>query len=284
MDYLYKTWMTLSFILRNRPRMIFATSPPSLCVVVCGIYCKIARIPLIIDAHNTAFRRLWLSVPLYGTMLRMAEAVLVHNDEYTEYLRQRHAGVRFFTLHDRIPDFSKVQRDMQLSHADYFLVILSYHDDEPVGEIFEAIASFLSKHGKKIVFKITGNYRKRYDLFEEYHEIPGIEFLGFVSNADYENVLFHAFGAIAMTTSPMLQQCAVVEAMGAGVPLIGADTDTNRRILFKGAVLTAPEATHIERTIEIFIKKRSILLEEMKETRTYWKQRWEKDFMRLDVL
>jgi len=41
----------------------------------------------------------------------------------------------------------------------------------------------------------------------------------------YDNLLYNAFGVIALTTSQMLQQCAGMEAIGAKVPVIVSDTD-----------------------------------------------------------
>ena len=224
-DYFYKAIYTLSLLVYFKPEVVIAASPPSLCPVFCGIYCKIFKKNLVVDAHNSAFQQPWISVPFYLKILQLAKVVIVHNYEYENYLKKKYANIKFIALHDKIPEFQSNEENKLLKCRKYFLIVLSYSYDEPLIEIFDAIKSFLSKEHFDIIFKITGNYKKKLDLYNKYNDVDGIEFLGFVEKIKYDNLLYNAFGVIALTTSQMLQQCAGMEAIGAKVPVIVSDTD-----------------------------------------------------------
>lgn len=260
-----------------RANIVIAQSPPSLCPIVCGIYCRIFNKKLIVDAHHSAFVKPWLNVPFYFVALRFAVTVIVHNNETEKNLKKKYTGIKFFTLYDKIPEFPVSEKTQE----DYFFVVLSYSSDEPLEEMFESFKSYLSKEKRKIPFRITGNYRKKKDMYYKYYDLTGIEFLGFVDNSEYEYLLTNAFGVIALSISQDVQQCASIEAIGASVPIIVTDTDTNRRLFFKGAIFTEPDRICIETAIHEFILKKEKLLEGIKEVKSFWIERWGKDFQNL---
>lgn len=281
LDYLYKAVQTFVFLSINKPSMVIATSPPSLCVLVCTAWCLITRTPFLIDAHNSAFVLPWISIPFYKKTLQKAQGVIVHNDEYEKFLKQRYPNIRFFVLHDRIPNFSLIKKEPLGDAIDYILVVLSYNNDEPVFEILEAIKNHIRKSDKRLIFKLTGNCAKRPDLVDTYRDISEIRFVGFVSHDAYEKLMVNAYGILAITKMPMVQQSAIMEAVGACVPVISNDSETNKRILFQGAVLAKPESRSIENALDVFIKSHSALSEEIRSLRTYWENKWEEDFERL---
>ncbi len=238
LDYLIKSIYTFFELIKRRPENVIATTPPSFCPMISFIYCRIFNKKFIIDTHNSGFMSPWIKVPFYKTVLKKADLILVHNQEEYEYLKNLYKDYKFFVLPDPLPDFSPNIVKENLSNSEkYFLVILSFSSDEPVEIIFQAIKIFL-EHYDGYKFKITGNYKKNKVIYNQYCKINGIEFLGFVDEKLYERYLINAYGIITLSTKPMVQQSAAIEALGACVPLICEESSTNKRIFPRGAVLS----------------------------------------------
>jgi glycosyltransferase involved in cell wall biosynthesis len=244
--------------------------------MICWLYCRLAGKRLVVDAHNGAFEPPWINIPLLLPVLRSATVVIVHNREFAGHLRERFQGIEFFALTDRLPRVS--DRRAPASGEEYILVVVSYQYDEPVEEIMKALAGYLASSRDGLAFKITGRWQKRPDLYRVYGSTPGIEYLGFVSDREYFGYLMGAFGMLALSDRAMLQQCASVEALAAGVPSILSDSATARRLFFKGSVFTGTNAEEITRAIGEFRRSRHRLVEELPEARDAWRERWDADF------
>lgn len=281
-DYSYKAIVTLLFLFYHRPEVVIASSPPTLCPIICWIYCTFLRKKLVVDAHNGAFREPWVSVPFHLKILKSATVVLVHNHEYKSYLEQLYPEIRFNTLNDRIPVLESSNRNKLSNEQKYFFVISSWSPDEPLNEILNAIQLYLDQNQNGIRFRITGNYNKNVELYQRYSRIKGIEFIGFIDDEGYLKGLKNAYGVIALTILPMVQQCAAMEAVGAAVPMIVPDFKTNRRLFSKGAVFTSIDALKIKESIEELCEKRSTLLDGIKEDKDHLIKEWEHDFTELN--
>jgi hypothetical protein len=105
--------------------------------------------------------------------------------------------------------------------------------------------------------------------------------LGYINDVAYINFLHNAYGVVALSTLKMVQQCAAMEAIGANIPIIVTDSKTNRRLFYKGAVFTNPESLSIKKSIEDFLKMRSILHEDIKEIKSHLNEEWKNDFSEL---
>jgi len=71
----------------------------------------------------------------------------------------------------------------------------------------------------------------------------------FIPRTEYEEVLTNAYGVIALTEKSMKQSCAIAEAVGANLPIITSDTDTNRNLLFGGAIFSPVDVPGIKKAI-----------------------------------
>lgn len=277
-EYLYKSIYTLWVLGRNRPNVVFAQAPPSVCPLVCWCYCKLSGAKLVVDAHNGAFEKPWSYTPLYRTVLRSASVVLVHNHEYRNALRTKHPQFRLHTLSDKVPEFTSNISPSLPNRSKYFMVVTSYSPDEPLVEMLAGIKSYLTAGSKSLSFKLTGSFGKNPQLYSIYKDVDGIEFLGYVENQVYEDLVRNAFGVMTMTTSSMLQQCACMEAVGAGIPLITSDTDTNRRMFGRGAVLVPPDRTKIQQAIPEFCARRVELFDGLRLIRKELDEEWTEQF------
>ncbi len=215
-DYLMKLLLTLAEPLKHRPRIVFAQSPPSFCPMAVAFYRSVFKYRMAVDCHNAAFEKPWIRVPFYLSMLCTADLVIVHNDEWLDYLQKQYPDVPLFCLPDPIPEFPEKQ-----TTGSHVLISMSYSRDEPVCEVLEGIRIYRNAGGE-IEFKVTGNWRKMEKLCLEFHEVDGLEFTGFVSNEHYRELLLTAIGVGAFSVRDMVQQCATIEALGGGEGYSGA--------------------------------------------------------------
>lgn len=285
-DYLLKTILTFKNLFKIKPDIVISTSPPSFCPIICYIYCKIFRVKLIVDAHNSAFLRPWISVPLYKRIMKNASLILIHNVELYNYLARKYYGYNLFVLPDPIPNFvnNKNQTFLEIDKK-YFLVILSFSPDEPVELIFKSIMIFLDSFKDNIFyFYITGNYKKNLAIYNKYKDIREIQFLGFLDEKKYEQVLVNSYAVISFSTKQMVQQSAVIESLGAAVPVITENSETNRRIFKKGAILTELVENKVVEAFTELIEnydrlKKEIILQKS-EYYLFWKENLNK-FLKL---
>jgi len=249
--------------------------------MVCWLYCRFFKGKLAVDAHNSAFEKPWISVPLYASVLEAAQVVVVHNDEFEDYLKGKFDNVTFVTLPDKMPMIEGHRGRSCRSRNRYFLAVVSYSYDEPILEMLEAAKQFVGITQSDIAFKITGDYNKRPDIYNKYSKVRGIEFLGFVDNDAYDDLLKGAYGIISLTTRHRLQQSGSVEAMGANVPLIVSDSATNRRLFFKGAIVTKVDIASIKHAIYEFCSQRDRLAGEIEVVRNHWEKMWKLNYAEL---
>lgn len=277
-DYIYKTLATLAYLIARRPSTVIAQSPPSLCPMVCRVYCCAAGATLIVDAHNSAFHRPWVSVPGYLSALSPPAKILVHNDEYLRHLRSIYPGLHLTVLHDRLFDFRPARPDPPPLDSPYFLVPCSFVSSEPLEEVLSGALKYRSDSGACCNFVVSGDWRRAPAIKRKFGRRPGIRFVGRVDVGHYEQLLRQATGVIDMTTAPMVQQCAVVEALGAGVPMVTTDSDTNRRLVPASAVLCEARRDAIARAIAELAERREVLACGVIEDRELHEVRWRREF------
>lgn len=275
-DYLIKSFITLRMLFNKNPDIIIATSPPSFCPMICYFYCKIYKKKLVVDAHNSAFLKPWISTPYYLKVLKNAKVVLVHNIELKESLKEYFLNLKFFVLQDPLSNFKIEKTEFSPDFSSkYFLLILSFSSDEPVELIFNTIYNFLNNNNnEKVLFYVTGDYNKNIKVYNKYKVIDGIKFLGFIDDEKYKEMLIHSFAVISFSTKKMVQQSAAIEALSAGIPLISEKSTTNKRIFYKGAILTDIVGQEIQWALSEMIKRQEILKNEMLALRNEYSLAW----------
>jgi len=277
-DYLSKAIRSLKIISQKRPKYVFVQNPPSVAPVALVLFRRIMGFKLVVDSHNGAFEEPWISVPLHKWSLSQADLVVVHNRQILKNIKdsRQFENVNFQVLNSRLPEFPGVPRSEQ-SHP-YILVISTFASDEPMEELLSGISLFIETHGKGVGFKITGNYRKSSDLYEKYSGKKGVEFLGYVDEEEYKSILVNAHGIIALSTRDDVQQFALMEAIGAGVPFISTDNITNRALFNDHMVLTKNISEDIEKSIDMFLINRDAYKRNVENIKATQSERWQKDF------
>jgi glycosyltransferase involved in cell wall biosynthesis len=278
LDYFYKSVRTIFVILRTRPTIVVVQNPPSIAPVVIVFFSLIIKYKTVIDSHNGAFEKPWVNLPFHTWALRHSNIVIVHNNQvFKEVTDEKNfQNINFKKLGSKPSDFDIKERKTE--ESPYFLVIATFHNDEPMEILLKGIREYNNNNTSSLKFKVTGNYKKNLNLYNEFSKDKNIEFLGFISQDDYNLLLTNAYGSIALSTRDNVQQYAVIESISAGVPFISSDNMTNRELFGNKAILTENAPTAIAESIELFISDRERLLNNVLRVKKTFIERWQKEF------
>ena len=252
LDYLVKLLTTIITILEERPEILFIEAPPPFASYFAIIYKKLFKKKLVIDAHNGAFEPPMSSVPYWKNILSAADLVIVHNNPLKNFLSEKFKNVNFYTLNDPFPIYKKIE---DTSNTYYILVVTTFHGDEPIEIILEGISEYICRNPKsKVEFRITGNYNKKVNLFYKYSKINKIKFLGFLDQTSFYQQHSNAIGIISYSVREMVQQYALMEALGAGKPFISNKNLTNTQLFGDKMIFTDNDPLSVAEGIEKFLE------------------------------
>uniref|UniRef100_A0A7V2ZIC4 Glycosyltransferase n=1 Tax=Ignavibacterium album TaxID=591197 RepID=A0A7V2ZIC4_9BACT len=260
-DYLIKSIKTITFIIKNYKNYFFFENPPPIASVI-GLLCKKINknFKYVIDAHNGAFEPPMINFPFVIKAFNNADAVIVHNNPLRIFLQSKNEfnNCTFFTLNDPIPEIPDYSIP---SYKDkYFLVVTTFHGDEPVEIVLEGIELFLSKSiDSKVEFHVSGNYNKSINVYKKFSDNKKIKFLGFVDQETYHRELTNSIGVLTYSIREMVQQFAPMEALGANKPFISNRNLTNIELFDNKMVLTEINPESIAMGIEEFFMRKGEL-------------------------
>jgi len=215
-------------LITRRPRLVFASNPPTFAPLIVWIYCLIFNARYCMDSHTSAFDRVrWLRLmPLHAFLARRAIWAATTNDELTE--RVNAMGAPGISVTD-IP-FEFPQASYPVNDGFTIAVVSSFDDDEPVAEIFEAARSL-----SEITFYVTGNPKKCPEQLKE--SCPkNVTLTGYLSNDDYVGLLRSVSAIMVLTTNDLTMQRGGSEAISVERPLITSDFQMLRDVFHKGTV------------------------------------------------
>jgi glycosyltransferase involved in cell wall biosynthesis len=237
--YLRSATRTVAAIRRARPEVVIATNPS----LVLGFLLLLLRrwygYLLVSDAHYVGVRDVhgW---PLFQRLLDFhnahADLVIVTNDGHASYLLGN--GCRPYICPDPLPDLSNRGSVSVSVPAKSVLLVCSFEVDEPYEAVFAAFARLRDKGYQLFV---SGNYKRaRVDPAR----FPWVNFLGYVSEAEYYSYLRSCSVVLDLTTLEDCLVCGAYEAMAAGKPLVLSRTRALTDYFGAAAVLTdnTPEA------------------------------------------
>jgi len=280
-DYFYKSLKTVIIIVTNKPDIVITENPPPVGPIIAVFLKILLKYKVIIDSHNGAFEPPMSTFPFHLQTLIKADLVIVHNYQLKEFLEQnkKFEGVKFYVLNDPLPRFE--EKSFSSDKEKYFLVVTTFHGDEPMEILLEGIRLFNENYKTDITFRITGNYNKRPLLYAEHSRDKNVKFTGFVDQSVYHNLLLNAIGIISLSTRDNVQQFALMEAIGAGVPFISTDNSTNRDLFNDTMILSKNEAIEIARSINVFIERLDEFKKHIPTIKTDLTKRWKDDFSKI---
>ena len=278
-DYLYKSIKTITIIIKNRPHLVVVQNPPSIAPIIIVLFSYLRRYKTILDSHNGAFEKPWSSIPLYKWSLRNSDTVIVHNDQIYKRLVQdrKYRKVNFKVLNSRLSHFENVKKENPIENP-YILVVSTFSADEPMEIILEGLRIYLRNNLSNVMFKITGNYNKKRSLFNEYEKDNKIEFLGFVSNERYRSLMVNSSGIISISSREDVQQFALMESIGAGIPFISNKNITNLSLFGEKMILVEIKPEGIAQGIDDFLRNKTELEKYVLKLKSRLHSKWEEDF------
>jgi glycosyltransferase involved in cell wall biosynthesis len=281
LDYSIKSIRTLNIIWKSNPKFVFVQNPPSIAPIIIILFRKFGSYKVLIDSHNGAFEGMWKNFILHKWALRNADIVSVHNKQLIERLLNDYSykNINFKILGSKFSDFSRTGKEPQKQA--YILAVITFAIDEPVEILLEGLSEFNKSYKYDLKFKLTGDYKKNYSLFEKYSKSENIEFLGYVDEEKYNYYLVNSIGIIALSTRDDVQQFAISEAISAEIPFISNNNSTNIDLFDDKMVLSELSPLAISHSVDAFIKNREQLKINIIEIKKNIVDKWTWDFSQI---
>lgn len=225
--------------MRLKPKVVFVQVPPTPLLYVVAIYCFLTKSVYICDCHNgMIYGKCWNKWPFAKRLMRKSALCLVHNADVKRLADN--IDIETYVLRDLLPKFADgnatgVLEQFQLKHSDYVLAPFSIAHDEPLEELFKAIALLPETQFVMTWFseRIPNKLRSL---------IPdNLMFTGYLEEADFNSILVNAGVVLVLSTRDGTQPSGASEAIAAHVPLVISDLSTIRSLY--GDAITYVENT-----------------------------------------
>ncbi len=256
LSYVFKTAGTLRDMIRCKPEILFIQLPPTPVLYLAATYCYFTKCRLVADCHNAMIYSKWLKWPFALSLLRNADAALVHNEDVEQQALR--LGLKTITLRDPLPQLEMDNRRKAADIADtgagdYVMVPWSFSPDEPIEELFQAAESLPA-----VKFLMTW-FAER--LPQEIRDrVPSnLVLTGYLDDGDFNALFSQASAVLVMTTREGTQPSAASEAIVLGVPLIVSDLQTTRRLYEDVPVYIANDAAGISEGVRTALATRDVL-------------------------
>jgi glycosyltransferase involved in cell wall biosynthesis len=256
--YIRSTLTTLRILFSARGSKVFVQSPSIVLANVAATFGKLAGAMVIVDAHNGGIDPLDGSSSLLTRLarraLRKSDLVIVTNQALAQ--RVERMGAKAFVLCDPIPDFPAApahEPENAQPSAQRVVAICTWAADEPYPELIRAAALL----PRDCELAITG--RPRLPANQSAGLPPNIRTTGFVSDAEYIELLRTADVVVDLTTRENCLLCGAYEAVSLHKPLVVSDTMALRELLGDAAIYCTNEAESIASAILTALGRRQVL-------------------------
>lgn len=247
------SWKTWRFLRGQRPKNVFFLQPPApLLVTACAYAVTDRGVNLFGDLHSGFFNdRKWSWFTKHGLRLLRRQHVIVTNERLAESVGSRVDHVH--TLHDVLRPTS---RKSSASEESYILLPLSYAADEPLDSILEA-----AEATPEVTWKLTGKAPAALRARAGHN----VEFTGFISNSEYDDLLHGASAVLALTSRADTMQRAGYEALCANIPLLASDQVVLRQFFGAAANFTEHDAVALASAVRTTLQNADELRRESAE-------------------
>lgn len=263
-------------IRKERPSICFTMNPSIFASWWLSLLARFYRFRLVTDLHTLNINITGLKKVLFrmffNSGIKGSDMVIVTNEIYRQSILPMNPNV--ICVPDDLPILQAPSVEINDNSGNgnkkiEVLLISSFDPDEPLSEIM-AIDSELDEF--KIL--VTGNWRKK---FKSVPNFRNIQFLGFISNKDYDQLLYTVDGVMVLTKEEGCLCCGAYEAVSAGQPLILSRTKALQDFFGEapiyvqntsGSILTALKTLKRERSqrMKMIIQERSILSSKFKNS------------------
>jgi glycosyltransferase involved in cell wall biosynthesis len=275
LDYIVKGVATLNQLCQYRADVVWCQLPPLPVLLVAFIYKWVINphVRIVADCHNAMIRPLWLKIPFCRYLLAKADVNLVHNEDVLQKAIELDIEPNnILVLEDRPAQLETNNKGQSTEFkSPWVLFPSSFSVDEPVEELVAA-ASFL----QNVTFVLTGDPSRCHRLHDIKKFPENIVLTGFLPVEELDKLLCRADAVLGLTKYDGIQLSACNEAVGARSPIVLSNTETLKKLFYKGAVFVnseKPEA--IANGIVTAIENRERLASEVSELRNERLKNWE---------
>jgi glycosyltransferase involved in cell wall biosynthesis len=228
--YAYQAVQTLRLLFRERPKVVFVQSPPSLAVWFVYLYGALTDNRYVVDAHSAALLSPYWTRPqwLYRFLARKAVATIVTNEHFERMIMDW--GGKAFILRDIPTTFPQAGSYDLAENSFNVAVVNSFAPDEPLDEVLEAAAELTDIH-----FYVTGR-KSRANPGIIADAPTNVYFTDFLPDESYYALLRGSDAVMCLTTRNYTMQRGACEALSLGKPIITSDWPLLRDYFNKGTV------------------------------------------------
>ncbi|RUR84594.1 hypothetical protein ACF3DV_20050 [Chlorogloeopsis fritschii PCC 9212] len=235
LEYIFKAWKTLLLFLLQQPQTIWIQLPPTLLLHIAHLY-KILfnrKVRIIADCHNATFRCPWINIPGTVTLLNKCNLVIIHNDSLQELAVAN--GINYkhlYVLEDppALVENGSIQNQELFPHP-WVLCPCSFNADEPIEAILGA-----ARFAPDITFVLTGKATRAKGIHDLNNIPPNVKLPGFLPKSEFDKLLCDADIVLGLTKLDGIQLSVANEAVGAGKPMVIANTNLLKKLFYKGAI------------------------------------------------
>jgi glycosyltransferase involved in cell wall biosynthesis len=231
-QYILQTLVTIFWLLRYRPKIVYVQNPPIFAPLVCYGYCRLFRAKLAIDTHTAAFLdSKWIRFHfLFKWLGKRVDLNTCHNFKNLEILKSWGVEPSFvMQLTNPTYDMAAVEQelsDQKLAQAVAaaklpVLMVNRFASDDDYLNVFEA-----AKLLPEATFFVTGDPRE-YGL--KLGELPNnVHLTGYLPHPEFLKLMYRSNVVLSLTMRPDTILWSVREAMALGrIPVI-SDTEVLR--------------------------------------------------------
>lgn len=283
-EYILKTWQTLMLFFQHQPQIIWVQVTPTLLLHVAYFYKKVFQPNTIIvaDCHNNTFEAPWVNVPGTTYLLKNFDLLIVHNDWVKEKVIKENLSNDNICVLEDPPVVIKRQVNESKSSFSHPLIVFpcSFNPDEPIQEVLE-----VARLAPNITFVLTGNLARARGIHDLSNVPDNVKLPGFLPEEEFNRILLDADAILGLTKQEGIQLSAAVEAVGIGKPLIISDTETLKKLFYKGAVYvdTNNPSSIAEGCLKV-IYHRDELIKEVQELQKERANFWLEQKQRLETI
>lgn len=259
--HLFSSLWTIYILLKERPDKVYLQYSFLLLVVVAA-YKKLVPYPvhIICDCHTKALRRSvngriakafwWIKKKSFQSV----SISIVSNIEMEPDIKK--LTNRYCTLPDKIPDVS-TNAPGNINET-YCVFVCSYAVDEPLDDVIAAAKKLDGSINIYCTGKIPGDLTHLRG-----NPYRNIFFTDYLTQEEYNNLIFNADCILALTSEEGCLQCAGYEALSAEVPMVLSNTTALKTYFEDAAIYVNHSAEDIKNGVEQAVKNRVVLLLKM---------------------
>ena len=243
LKYLGQMWQTWWILWRERPDVTFVMAPPVFAVAAVYVYAKLSGGAYVIDAHTAAFLHpRWQRFQgLQHGFGRRALTTIVTNEHLAERVRQ--GGGHASVIRD-VPVIFNEKGSLEIPTTFTVAAVCSFNADEPIAEILRAAR----EHPHVSVYMTGDPDDLDPGLAREAPE--NVTITGFLSDADYGQLLRQADVVLTLTTRDHTMLRGAYEAIYQDTPVIISDWPLLREAFETSAIYVDNTAASIAAAID----------------------------------